>query len=69
MFAHYPAEFKQQAVELPTISRKSITQAALELRIPKVSFTIGSTTRVKDLEGKKVIHGSNPGDQRTSRTK
>ena len=38
MSTHYPAEFKQQAVALVTISHKSITQAALELGVSKGTF-------------------------------
>ena len=35
MSARYPAEFKQKAVELVTIERKSITQVSLELGLSK----------------------------------
>lgn len=35
MSSHYPAEFKQKAVELMTIQRKSITQVSLELGLSK----------------------------------
>ena len=35
MSSHYPAEFKQKAVELITIQRKSITQVSLELGLSK----------------------------------
>jgi len=35
MSSRYPAEFKQKAVELVTIQRKSITQVSLELNVAK----------------------------------
>ncbi len=35
MSSHYPLEFKQRAVELVTIERKSIAQVSLELNVSK----------------------------------
>ena len=35
MSSRYPAEFKQKAVELVTIQRKSIAQVSLELNVAK----------------------------------
>ena len=37
MSSHYPAEFKQKAIELVTTQRKSIAQVPLELGVAKAT--------------------------------